>query len=271
MTRPSDTAEIVTSWQPRPSTVPLESYEFAGRAEHELAFAWAAQFGPQPGMLAVDILPPLPHPLDILFAYATVMPTDQWCDIPLGIPDPRAPWRADAVIGRVRALGGGYLLIQPYRGLGVAGHGWKATLLTVDTSDVDVAVQVGELTLVHAGSRRPVRFGDRLEAERALEPLIHTAGSPPRRWAWDLSVGGMGDIRQWTELPQHPKWPNVQRITRRGRECRWIITASADRIVICRDRAPVQDTAGGICCFADLDEAKLYCEEEDERCLREPY
>jgi hypothetical protein len=249
-------------WRPPKSGVPMEDYRFADRAEHEAAFAWAAQFGPQRGMPAADILPPLPHPLDALFAHAAIMPSDQWHEIPLGKVDPRTPWRTDSVNGLVRSVGHRiYLLVQPYcGGLGVAGacEGWKATLLV---AAADTEVHVNEHTLVHVRSRRPVQFGDRREAERELEPLIHADGGPPGHWTWDPPIDGTAV--GWTALPLDPSLPYHMQITRRGKEGRWLIVISGGFVGVWRDREAVQSANGGVRQFPDIGSAKSYCSRED--------
>jgi hypothetical protein len=202
----------VVLWKPRKAAGPLEDYQFADRAEHEAAFAWAAQFGPQPGMPSADVLPPLPHTAPELAALASALPdgtVGSWGRfqvIATATNDPRVPWRDPPQGLAQRVEGDGYVVIL---GLG-AGSGWHGILLHADLVD-----GVTEHLLVHAQSSRRVRFGDRLEAVRALQPVVNAGGNLPDRWAWDPRIEGT--VCPWTPLPPDKKrWPNAARITKQG-------------------------------------------------------
>ncbi len=252
-------------WQPRPPT--LENYEFVDRVEHELAFEWAAQFGPRPGMAAVDVLPPLPHEPDFLFSYAAASAAEQWCDIPLGIPDPRTPWRADSIVGRVRALGRGYLLIQPYASLGAAGagEGWKASYLSATLGESGARTM--EHALCDAETGHPVRFSTRDAAEQALRPLVMAGGKAAYGWEWRPALE---DALDWVGLPPDPRRPGPAEITRTGAGCQWLIQCDGGTHTLWR-----QPTGGRepecVGLFPILDDAKRHCEEEDRRCRTAPY
>ena len=163
---------------------------FPTRAEHEAAFEVAAQIGPQPGIPAVDVLPPLPHLPEALAAMAALRaPEDAWVALPIEQVDPRVPWRAGETRGWFRWVRGvGPILI---RGAGPT-LGWEATMLT------EVQGRTVEHRLVHRGPRqRPVRFDDVWAAQRELEPVVMASGAPGVRWEWSPALGA----GQWAPLP----------------------------------------------------------------------
>jgi hypothetical protein len=105
------------------------------RKAHEAALDAAAETGPQPGIPADQLLPPLAHTAEWLAAQAFFCqpePDSRWADIPVERIDPRAPWRAEQMgaIGRVQYIQGiGYVVI---RGIGRPFGWWKATLLYIE-------------------------------------------------------------------------------------------------------------------------------------------
>jgi hypothetical protein len=173
----------------RPHTSPARSSRKAApiklplsRKEHEAALDAAAEAGPQPGIPADQLLPPLRHTAEWLAAQAFFCqpePGSRWADIPVDRIDPRAPWRAEQMgaIGLVQSVHEvGYVVI---RGIGPF-RGWKATLLYIEGETT-----VTEHDLVHSKSRRVVRFDDRWAACRAMQPIIDAGGVPPRSRAWE--------------------------------------------------------------------------------------
>ncbi len=232
----------------------------------EAAHAEAAKVGPQDRILAADILPPLPHTPDMLFAQAVLMPAgvgggsgrSKWADMPLAQVDPRAPWKLDGVLGLVQRVGyGSFVIIEPYWGSGDrrSGGGWKAILVVAHDGGVSTH------TLVHATSQRPVRFDDRYSAEAGLQPTVNAEGVPPAKWTWAPPADAHGAV--WTALPAEKSKPGVDAISWRGNKGQWIVVEWTGAIFVVRKRSLILDPSGHPRCFADIAAAKWFCEGAD--------
>jgi hypothetical protein len=244
-------------WNSSVTTMPLGDYKFADRAEHEAAFAWAEQFGPQLGMPAADILPALPYTRDQLVAVAALLsgvksPYGRFAEIPTARIDPRAPWRTQEVGLAQHVKDHDYLVV---RGMGPF-LGWFASLLRAPHQSA-----VTEHLLVAARSGRLIRFDDRNDAARQLQPVVNAGGNLPRKWRWDPPVDIDSD---WFPMPEDPNWTGCARVARQGVRCRrWLILDAVDRVYVFRNTTPVGDDNGAPRRFPDPGSAKIYCEAAD--------
>jgi hypothetical protein len=269
-------------WKPRPPT--LDTYKFADRAEHERAFAWARQFGPQPGILHADILPPLPRLVEQLLVHAILLSPTGWVDMLLGSPDPRTPWRDTHVpVGRVHPLGPGcdFLLIDPARSLADAGsrEGWKVSRLRGEATPPH---QMTVHTLYDRVADYQVRFGNHDAAERGVHVLIMSDGAPPCCWQWwpwidETDNGG------WEAEPPDLRLPMLAAIVRRGAHNSWCIVHNhccrwPEYIVRRRDGDADEEEARDwvpmewpeVARFDTLVAAKRFCDTEDQACQTAP-
>jgi hypothetical protein len=186
------------------------------RASLAAAHDRAAKIGPQPGILAAALLPPLPFTPDMLAAQAALdcssLPSNaRWVDMPVLQVDPRAPWRLEQSggIGSVQRISSGCVVI---RGVGEAGGGWKATLVLNTASGEEAVCR----DLVYSKSGRLVRFDSRTDAESALQPMINADGVPLRRRAWEGLPSG------WVPQPYDGQ-TGTSVIEWRGRTAKWTI------------------------------------------------
>lgn len=234
-------------------TPPHANLALAARADRERAMAEAGRIGPTPGILVDELLPPLPHTVDMLAAMATTCPGDQWVEVQLEMIDPRAPWRQVAT-GSVWVLPGvGSFWVC---GAGPA-KGWEAFLLTCEAHGPT------EHRLIRSGSRRPVRMDSRYDAMQALEPVIYADGVVPRGWVWDPFLGPRNAL--WTPSPRGTSSPGLARISWSGRSGRWRVEVSPNQVTVAINGKRVANSTGDARIFDDARAAKVFCVRSDGR------
>lgn len=243
--------------RPTPRTLP----PFRAADKREAAYA-AAAIRPDTDIMAADILPPLYDPREVLALTGIMCPhhDGEWQDLPLARLDPRTPWgwqRQSGTRGRVqRAARGVYVLIEPYGGLGAEGamKGFKATLLVSREGETTT-----EHTLVHAETRRPVRFGCLVgldgAAEPMMQPIVDAGGAPPRGWDWEPRAAL--DTR-WT--PDGKPQPGKCAIIMNARPRCYRVSRFRGRILACRGFMPATDSTGNAPYFLTVGAAKSFCE-----------
>jgi hypothetical protein len=241
----------------------LADYVFSSDYEHQAAFAWAerkarllARRPSAPALAPADLLPPLPHWLDVLMGLsAFTAKRDQWMEIPVAIRDPRAAIsdRAWPPTGWVHPLtgAGDYLLIRP-----VPLRDPEAEI-AVSRLVNQVSGRVDEHRLFDAGAGVLLRFGTVAVAQHRLRAVVMADGAPPPGWEWWPSLAPLPD--GWRPDPYDPLSDHIARI-RRGP---WRIQHTpADGFASFRLELGDggEDEVVDCARFDTLDEAKQYCE-----------